>query len=88
MAHHKSAIKRIRTNEKARLRNKNYRSKMKYEIKKFFAIENPEDAEKQYQKIVSILDRLSAKKIIHKNKASNEKSKLTQHLKNLKEKSK
>ena len=83
MAHHKSAIKRIKTNEKSRLRNRIYRSKMKTEIKHFLEMTDLKEAEAQYRKTVSMLDKLVVKKILHINKAANEKSKLSKHLKSL-----
>lgn len=77
MAHHKSAIKRIRTNEKARLRNKHYRSLMKTAVKKVRLAESKETASANLNNAISILDRLAVKGIIHKNNAANKKSKLT-----------
>ncbi|HDZ12668.1 MAG TPA: 30S ribosomal protein S20, partial [Bacteroidetes bacterium] len=74
----KSAIKRIRTNEKARLRNKHYRSLMKTAIKKVRLAETKEIASANLNNAISILDRLAVKGIIHKNNAANKKSKLTQ----------
>ncbi len=77
MAHHKSAIKRIRTSEKARLRNKHYRTMMKTAIKKVRLAESKEVAEANLNRAISILDRLASKGIIHKNNAANKKAKLT-----------
>ncbi len=82
MAHHKSAIKRIRTNEKARLRNKHYRSMMKTAIKKVRLAESKEAAAAHLTRAVSLLDRLAAKGIIHKNNAANKKAKLTRFVNN------
>ncbi len=82
MAHHKSAIKRIRTSEKARLRNKHYRSMMKTAIKKVRLAESKEVAAANLNQAISLLDRLAAKGIIHKNNAANKKSKLTRLVNN------
>jgi len=82
MAHHKSAIKRIRTNEKARLRNKFYRSTMKTAIKKVRLAESKEVAQANLNQAISILDRLAAKGIIHKNNAAHKKAKLTRFVNN------
>jgi len=82
MAHHKSAIKRIRTSRKARLRNKHYRSIMKTAIKKVRLAESKEVAEANLNQAISILDRLASKGIIHKNNAANKKSKLTRLVNN------
>lgn len=86
MAHHKSAIKRIKTNEKARIRNRQYRSQLKTEIKKLHEITDPKEAEVQLRKTISTLDKLVVKGIIHRNKAGNKKSKYTNYVKNLSEK--
>ncbi len=82
MAHHKSAIKRIRTNEKAHLRNKHYRSIMKSAIKKVRLAESKEVAQANLNQAISVLDRLAVKGIIHKNNAANKKSKLTRLVNN------
>ncbi|MBD3376388.1 30S ribosomal protein S20 [candidate division KSB1 bacterium] len=76
MAHHKSAIKRIRTNERDRQRNRHYKTLLKTSLKKVRSAENKEEAEALYRQTESILDKLVNKRIIHKNKAANQKSKL------------
>ncbi len=76
MAHHKSAIKRIRTNERDRQRNRHYKTLLKTSLKKVRSAENKEEAEALYRQTESILDKLADKGIIHKNKAANQKSKL------------
>jgi len=77
MAHHKSAIKRIKTNARDNARNRHYNSMLKSQIKKVRGSENKEDAEKNFRQAVSLLDRLTNKGIIHRNKAANQKSKLS-----------
>ncbi|PIF06335.1 MAG: 30S ribosomal protein S20 [Draconibacterium sp.] len=76
MAHHKSALKRIRQNEKRRLHNKYYAKTMRNALKALRNIENKEEAEKMYPKVASMIDKLSKNNVIHKNKAANLKSKL------------
>ncbi len=83
MAHHKSAIRRIRKSEKQRLRNKHYKSLMRTMIKKVLALTEKEAAEKQLRETVSVLDKLAAKGIIHRNKAANQKARLTKYVNNL-----
>ncbi len=77
MAHHKSAIKRIQTNERDRLRNRHYKTMLKTQVKKVRAAESKEDGEKLLRETTSLLDKLVNKGIIHKNKAANQKSKLS-----------
>ncbi|HKI90233.1 MAG TPA: 30S ribosomal protein S20 [Draconibacterium sp.] len=76
MAHHKSALKRIRQNEKRRLENKYYARTMRNAVKELRNSEDKAEAEKLYPNVVSMIDRLAKKNVIHKNKASNLKSKL------------
>lgn len=83
MAQHKSAVKRIRQDEKKRLRNKSYKSKLSTETKKLLEIESKEEAELQFRKVESLLDRLATKRIIHPNNAANQKAKLARSLASL-----
>ncbi len=83
MAHTKSARKRIRQNEKARLRNRAYRTRMKTYMKRVLAATDRETAEEQLRKTVSLLDRLAAKGIIHRNQAANKKSRLVRYVNSL-----
>ena len=76
MAHHKSALKRIRQDEKKRVHNKYYAKTMRNALKALRNTSDKEEAEKMYPKVVAMIDKLAKKNIIHKNKASNLKSKL------------
>ena len=77
MANHKSALKRIRRNEAARLRNRYQHKTVRTAIKKLRGEENKKEAEKQLPSVIGMIDKLAKKNIIHINKASNLKSKLT-----------
>lgn len=77
MAQHKSAVKRIRQNERRRVRNKANLSKMKTLIKKVETSKVKEQALTAYKAAVKFLDQLASKGLIHKNKAANQKSRLT-----------
>ncbi len=74
---HKSVEKRVRQNERKRQKNVTQKSKLKTAIKKVRSSQTKESALPELQKTAALLDRLAAKKIIHKNKAANLKSKLT-----------
>lgn len=76
MATHKSAIKRIKISETENSINRIYLSKMKSAIKSVKTAKNKGEAEKYFRNTSSLLDKLVTKKVIHKNKAANEKSKL------------
>ena len=66
MANIKSQIKRIKTNEKARLRNKAVKSSLKTAIRKAREAAALEAARR--------LDKAASKGVIHKNQAANRKS--------------
>ena len=83
MPQHKSCEKRIRQDEKKRLRNRIHRSKMRTAIKNVRNAETKETALDEYKKTVSILDSMSLRGIIHKNKAANLKRKLNKHIQSL-----
>lgn len=80
MANIKSQIKRIRTNEKRRMRNQSVRSQMKTMIKKALAAQadTPGEADKQAALVaaISAIDRAAAKGVIHPNAAARKKSNL------------
>jgi small subunit ribosomal protein S20 len=77
MANHKSSIKRIRTNDARRLSNRYYAKTMRNAVKKFRELTEKTEAAEKLPRIASLLDKLAKRSVIHKNKASNLKSKLT-----------
>ncbi|MBK1439108.1 30S ribosomal protein S20 [Parapedobacter sp. ISTM3] len=83
MANHKSALKRIRSNAAKRLRNRYQAKTTRNAIKKLRTTTNAEEAKALLPRVISMLDRLAKKNVIHKNKASNNKSKLTKHVNSL-----
>ena len=79
MANIKSQIKRIKTNEKARLRNKAVKSSLKTAIRKAREAAAAGDVEKatELQRAAArALDKAVSKGVIHKNQAANRKSSL------------
>jgi small subunit ribosomal protein S20 len=76
MPHHKSAAKRVITNEKARLRNIAARTRMRSAIRAVRQATQRVEAETAYQKAVAILDRTAAKGIIKRETASRHKARL------------
>lgn len=83
MANHKSAIKRIRANDKKRDENRYYAKTMRNALKKIRIVTNKEEAITQLPKMTSLIDKLAKKRIIHKNKASNLKSGLMKKINKL-----
>jgi small subunit ribosomal protein S20 len=80
MANHKSALKRIRSNESKRLRNKYQHKTTRNAVRDLRAVEDKKEAEGMLSNVISMLDKLAKNNIIHKNKAANLKSKLTKHV--------
>jgi len=80
MANHKSALKRIRSNEAKRLRNKYQHKTTRNAIRVLRATEDKTAAETLLPKVIAMLDKLAKNNIIHQNKAGNLKSKLTKHV--------
>ncbi len=76
MANHKSSLKRIRQNETKRLHNRYYAKTTRNAIKALRNTSDKEEAAKLYPEVISMIDKLAKRNIIHKNKASNLKSKL------------
>ena len=83
MANHKSALKRIRSNEAKRLRNKYQHTSTRTVVRKLRATKDKKEAEELFKKVTGLLDKLAKKNIIHKNKAANQKSKLAKHVASL-----
>jgi small subunit ribosomal protein S20 len=80
MSNHKSALKRIRSNEAKRLRNRYQHKTARNAIKRLKSTEDKSEAAKGLPEIISMIDKLAKKNIIHNNKAANLKSQLTKHV--------
>lgn len=91
MANSKSAKKRIRINERNRLRNRFYKSSVRTLIKVFLkdleiykmskTPEIKESLQKNLSLVYSLIDKGTKKNIFHKNAAARKKSKLALDLK-------
>lgn len=75
MANHKSAIKRIRSNERKRIANRYYAKTMRNALRDFRATEDMAVAQEKLPSLISSIDKLAKRNVIHKNKAANLKSK-------------
>jgi small subunit ribosomal protein S20 len=84
MANHKSAIKRIRSNDAKRTENRYYAKTTRTAIKAVRTATDKKEAETLFPKVSSMIDKLAKKNVIHKNKAGNIKSKLAKKLASLK----
>jgi small subunit ribosomal protein S20 len=84
MAHHKSALKRIRQSKKRRLYNRLNKRTLKYAIRAVRESKTYETAMEGFKKATSVLDKMAIRGIIHKNYAANRKSALSKFALNLK----
>ena len=83
MANHKSSIKRIRHTEKRKLHNRYYAKTARNAVRKLRGTTDKETAAKLLPEVSSMLDKLAKRRVIHRNKAGNLKSKLTLHVNKL-----
>jgi len=80
VANHKSAIKRIRQNQKRYLRNRYWRSSLRTAVKRVreaIAVGELETAQTQLRSAVRVINRVASKGVIHKRQASRRVSRLT-----------
>ena len=80
MANHKSALKRVRSDEVKRLRNRYQHKTTRNAIKKLKGTENKKEAQEQLPVVTAMIDKLAKRNIIHKNKAANLKSQLSKYV--------
>ena len=84
MANHKSALKRVRSSETKRLRNKYQHKTTRNAVRALRATTKKKEAVEMLPKVAAMLDKLAKRNVIHKNKAANLKSSLTLHVNSLK----
>ena len=84
MAHHKSAIKRIRTSSKQRLVNRQFKHRLHTLTKAVMEADSREKAQTSLTRVVPLIDKLAAKGLIHRNKAAHRKSRLAKHINTIK----
>ena len=80
MATHKSAEKRMRQNEKRRLRNASVKTHVKTRIKGVLSALEEKDQEKSRTALLSavkVIDAAASKGVLHKNNAARKISRLT-----------
>ena len=83
MANHKSALKRIKQTETKRLLNKYKHKTARNAVRDLKATSDKKEAAVLLPKVSAMIDKLTKNNIIHKNKASNLKSKLNKHVNSL-----
>ena len=77
-----SELKRVRQSLRNNLRNRHYKSLMKTSIKKVMEADK-KDVSALLEQAISTIDRVCGKGIIHQNRASHHKSKLTKYINSL-----
>ncbi len=83
----KSQIKRLKISEKQRKRNQSVKSALKTSIHQFetaIGSGDIEEARERYDHASRLLDKAASKGVIHKNKAANEKSRMSHNLSDMK----
>ena len=91
MANSKSAIKRIRTAERNRLRNKTYKSAIRTLTKRYFSAvetytaeptpENMETVKQSMSAAYSKIDKAVKRKVLHRNNGARKKSRIAKAMK-------
>ena len=78
-----SELKRVRQSRKANSYNNHYKSMMKTSMKKVLSSTSKEDASSLKDEAFKIIDKIASKGVIHKNKAANQKSRVSRHINKL-----
>ena len=83
MAHHRSALKRMRQSEKKKVHNHYFAKTTRNAVKELRSATDKETAAALIPKVSAMLDKLAKKNIIHNKKAANLKSSLAKHVNSL-----
>ena len=84
MANHQSSVKRIRQTKKRNLYNREYKKQVKMAVRAVRESTEYSAGMENLSKAIKVLDRASAKGILHKNNVSRRKSRLSKYIKSLK----
>ena len=76
MPNHKSCVKRVKTSEKQRLRNRGTRSVLRASIRELREMTGKEEATTKYKEVAILLDKAAGQNIVHKKNADRNKSRL------------
>ncbi|MCU7550233.1 30S ribosomal protein S20 [Chitinophagaceae bacterium LB-8] len=80
MANHKATKKDVRQSAKRRERNRYYGKTTRNAIRDLKALTDKAAASDKMPEVISMIDKLAKRGVIHKNKAGNLKSKLTKRV--------
>ncbi|MBM2813728.1 MAG: ribosomal protein [Ignavibacteria bacterium] len=84
MAHHKSALKRIRQTKKLKIANRQKRKTLKLAIREVHTSTMVEAAGEKLKSAQSILDKMAVRGLLHKNNAAKKLSRLAKSVNALK----
>tara|TARA_Y100000996_G_scaffold414254_1_gene404619 strand:- start:9490 stop:9744 length:255 start_codon:yes stop_codon:yes gene_type:complete len=79
-----SELKRVRQSRKANEYNNHYKSMMKTSVKKVLSSKNKEEGQPLKDQAFKVIDKVASKGVIHKNKAANQKSRISKYINTLK----
>ena len=74
-----STLKRVRQSHKRNIRNKHYKSMLNTSVKKYLNEQDKDQSEALLKEAISTIDKVVQKGVIHKNRGSQQKSKLMGH---------
>lgn len=80
MANHKATKKDVRQSTKRRDRNRYYGKTTRNAMRKLLALTDSAEANGELPKVISMIDKLAKRNVIHKNKAGNLKSGLVKRI--------
>lgn len=80
MANHKATKKDVRQSTARRDRNRYYGKTTRNAIRGILKLNEKNAAQEELPKVISMIDKLAKRRVIHKNKASNLKSKLVKKI--------
>jgi small subunit ribosomal protein S20 len=83
MANHKATEKDVRQSRKRNEHNRYYGKTTRNAIRDLLTISDKKSAQTELTKVISMIDKLAKRNIIHKNKASNLKSGLVKKINSL-----
>ena len=83
MANHQATRKDVRQSEARRERNRYYGKTTRNAIRAILESKTKSEAEVNLSKVISMIDKLAKRNVIHKNKASNLKSGLVKRISTL-----
>jgi small subunit ribosomal protein S20 len=83
MAHHKSALKRIRQTRTRKLYNRLNKKIVKLAVREVRESKTYDEAWEKFRAATKVLDRVSTRGVLHKNYAANKKSSLAKYVNSL-----